>query len=231
MLYEAHMERAILRGAHLDGVDLRGAQLAGADLKGAVFDIVTKLEKIMFNDEKLGGAMFSGVHWGDADLSVVDWTRLKYLGDECEAHHRKTKDGKIKDTTIRLNDYRKAVLANRQLAVALQSQGLNEEAAHFAYRAQVLQLEVLRRQRRWLKLVFSVFLFLLAGYGYRPLRSVFWYLVIILVSAMAYYIFGHLPAFPDTIIFSLTSFHGRGFFPGLEGRKYSVSRIGKEAAA
>lgn len=29
--------------------------------------------------------------------------------------------------------------ANRQLAVALQAQGLNEEAARFAYRAHVLQ--------------------------------------------------------------------------------------------
>jgi hypothetical protein len=63
--------------------------------------------------------------------------------------------------------------------------------------------------------LFSGFLDLLAGYGYRPGRSVFWYIVIIFGFAMAYYVFGHLPFFPDTFIFSLTSFHGRGFFPGL----------------
>ncbi len=59
----------------------------------------------------------------------------------------------------------------------------------------------------------------LAGYGYRPLRSLFWYLFIIIGFAIAYYTFGHLSLFPpDAFIYSLTSFHGRGFFPGLENR-------------
>ncbi len=30
-----------------------------------------------------------------------------------------------------------------------------------------------------------------------------------------YSIFGSIPLFPDALVFSLTSFHGRGFFPGL----------------
>jgi len=76
-----------------------------------------------------------------------------------------------------------AVRANRQLSIEVQLQGMNEEAARFAYRAQVLQRHVLwfqvlqseakLRQRGqalggWL---FSWFLFLLAGYGYKPARS------------------------------------------------------------
>ncbi len=43
----------------------------------------------------------------------------------------------------------------------------------------------------------------------------FWYLVIIVGFSLAYYSFGHLPLLPDAFVFSLTSFHGRGFFPGL----------------
>ncbi len=67
--------------------------------------------------------------------------------------------------------------------------------------------------------IFSLMLDKLAGYGYRPMRSVLWYLVIIIGFALAYHIFGQLSLFPpDAFVYSLTSFHGRGFFPGLEHR-------------
>ena len=117
--------------------------------------------------------------------------------------------------TYNTYNYGDAVRANRQLAVALQSQGLNEDAARFAYRAQKLQRIVLRRQRKFGQYLFSGFLDLLAGYGYRPSRSVVWYLVTIFAFALTYFAIGHLPFFPDAFVFSLTSFHGRGFFPGL----------------
>ncbi len=50
-------------------------------------------------------------------------------------------------------------------------------------------------------------------------ESVLWYLAIILGFALMYYAFGHLLLWPpDAFVYSLTSFHGRGFFPGLEGK-------------
>src|SRR5205807_9961673 len=89
----------------------------------------------------------------------------------------------------------------------------------FSYQAQKLQRVVLRRQRKFGSYFFSGFLDLLAGYGYRPMRSVLWYLAIILAFALSYYAFGHLSLWPpDAFVYSLTSFHGRGFFPGLEGK-------------
>lgn len=136
------------------------------------------------------------------------------LGDEHEARQKK-RDGKLKEGATRLEEYESAVRANRQLAVALQAQGLNEEAARFAYHAQKLQSIVLWRQKKLGQYLFSLFLDLLAGYGYRPGRSVLWYLVVIFGFALAYFAIGHLPFFPDAFVFSLTSFHGRGFFPGL----------------
>ena len=42
--------------------------------------------------------------------------------------------------------YNDAVRANRQLATVLRNQGLNEDPDRFAYRAQNLQRQVLRRQ-------------------------------------------------------------------------------------
>jgi hypothetical protein len=155
----------------------------------------------------LTGAL-AGIHWNEVDLSVIDWTQVKVLGDEYQAHQRN-----------RLDEYQTAVRAYRQLAITLQEQGLNEEAARFSYRAQKLQRIVLRRQKKYGQYLFSGFLDLLAGYGYRPLRSVSWYLIVIVGFAFAYSAFGQLSLFPpDAFIYSLTSFHGRGFFPGLEHR-------------
>jgi hypothetical protein len=155
------------------------------------------------------------IYWGDANVAVIDWSVVEKLGEEDLAQQRKWPDGTVKNVDSRVDEYSTAVRANRQLATVLRDQGLNEEADHFAYRAQLLQRTVWRLQRRPLKLVLSWFLYLLAGYGYRPIRSVIWYLVIIFGFALAYFVIGHLPAVPDAFVFSLTSFHGRGFFPGL----------------
>jgi len=92
---------------------------------------------------------------------------------------------------------------------------LSEYAATFAYHAQKLQRVISRRQKKFGRYIFSAFLDLLAGYGYKPRRSLIWYLVIIFGFAFAYFIFGQLPPFPDALVFSLMSFHGRGFFPNL----------------
>ena len=66
--------------------------------------------------------------------------------------------------------------------------------------------------------LFSWFLFLLAGYGYRPERSFLAYLLVISGFATAYYLLGHTvgPSLSPlgAFVFSMTSFHGRGFFPG-----------------
>lgn len=151
------------------------------------------------------------VRWGDVNLAVVDWASVNFLGNEQKARRTKTSNGVIKDRDTRIREYKTAVRANRQLSVALRNQGLNEEADHFAYRAQNLQRVVWRRQGRYLKNVGSWLLWLIAGYGYRPFRSLVLYLVLILVFAGAFYSFGHLLWY-EALVVSLTAFHGRGFF-------------------
>lgn len=73
----------------------------------------------------------------------------------------------------------------------------------------------MRTLEAWL---FSWFLFLLAGYGYKPARSFIAYLITIASFAFTYYIlsFATGPMFSPlgAFVFSMTSFHGRGFFPG-----------------
>ena len=72
--------------------------------------------------------------------------------------------------------------------------------------------------RNALSLLFSWFLAVLAGYGYKPARSLAWYLVILFGFALTYFLLAqatHPPplTFLTALFFSLTSFHGRGFFP------------------
>jgi hypothetical protein len=85
---------------------------------------------------------------------VVHWSNVHELGDERVVWHmlrywkQNKRAGNLKREDIPLYEYQvfaqlvDAVRANRQMAIALQSQGMNEEVARFSYRAQVLQRSV-----------------------------------------------------------------------------------------
>lgn len=224
-----HLDRAILRGAHLEKATLYGAHLEGAVLKRAFFDSSTQLGKIVLGSKRFGVASLADVHWDGVNLAEVDWEFVKALGEEQNAHWQKRHDGLNSNKEKQYKEYQRAVRANRQLASVLQGQGLNEEAVRFAYRANVLQRQVLwlyrfqphskllQRVHTLVACLFLLFIDWLAGYGYRPMRSLCWYLVIICGFASTYYALGHLPFFPDAFVFSIMSFHGRGFFPSLSG--------------
>ena len=217
-LPEAHLEQADLEQAHLEEVNLREAHLEGADLRKVFFDSATNLDGTFFSNAQGESAQLAGVHWDDVDLTMVDWSLVRILGDERRARQRVGFDGRPKNRTDRLRDYARAVRANRQLAIALHAQGLNEDAARFAYRAQKLQQAVFRLQRKLGQYLFSLFLELLAGYGYKLWRSFLAYLIVITAFATAYFVIGRTvgPTLSPvgSFVFSMTSFHGRGFFPG-----------------
>ncbi len=300
-LFEAHLEGARLVGAHLEGTGLlsthfEGKALAGdelkrlrawiphftevlpaADLRGVFLNTHTNLDGIHPGNEQYGYIALADVHWGDVNLTVVDWTELKRLGDETlsgrlpieeegaqpgerglpasaeRAVDMLLRAQEISDVVVNyvtrsptltkrlrerlaqeeraqpetqqqreLERYRAAVRANRQLAVVLRAQGLNEAADRFAYRAHVLQRRVLRRSgvRSYRSYFFSCVLDVLAGYGYKPGRTLIAYIVTILSFAIIYDVLGHLAGYQPSmsplyaLIVSIISFHGRGFFPG-----------------
>ena len=236
ILSGAQLEGANLRAAQLEGAYLGQAQLQGADLGNATLDGKTTLANATIlapNDERpllarlfrrpRYGPALGDLHWGNFDLvqltQLIGWEDLRRLADERDLGWRE-----ISYT------HRNAVRAYRQVAQRLRDQGFSDIADRLADRSQVLQRKLLFRLMledwrhpwrlpgdlvRWL---FSWFLALLAGYGYHPGRSVFWYLATIVGFAFAYYQLGPAAghAFqPDgAVVFSLTSFHGRGFFPG-----------------
>jgi uncharacterized protein YjbI with pentapeptide repeats len=242
----AHLERADLGGAHLEGAGLTAAHLEGANLLFAYLDgtklIMTHLEKVDLReahltevsleraklaDEKQVGPRLADVHWSNTNLAIVDWTQVKILGDEYEAQQKvyvgQYRMGEMKSRAARLDEYQVAVRANRQLAVALQAQGLNEDAARFSYRAQILQWHVswfqilqpevtLRsRIKAFGALLFSWFLFLVAGYGYRLWHSLATYVVVNAIFAFFYWWFDPCLSWLAAVVVSMLAFHGRGF--------------------
>ena len=162
-LMYSHLEGANLRTAHLEGAFLGFAQCNGKDMdehelrhilqwkddfpervapanwRHVFFDRATILDSIYLGDEVHGFVSMVDVNWGEVNLAMVNWEKIPVLGDEYKILQRtKLADAKH-EANEQLRDYRRAARANRQLAIALQEQGLNEEAARFAYRAQVLQ--------------------------------------------------------------------------------------------
>jgi len=212
---QSHLVRADLHAAHLEGTFFFGTHLAGASLRGAFLDAATILSNVVLVNEEFGSAFLSDVRWGDTNLSLLNWACLKILGDEYEAYQPITWYGLVKNKSDWLRGYQRAVRANRQLALALQREGLNEEAARFAYRAQILQRKLLWKQRSFWKWLGSAMLALLAGYGYRMWRIFVAYLLIVLLCAGAYFVLGiyyepHVSLL-EAVLTSVTAFHGRVF--------------------
>ncbi len=209
----SHLEGVSIKLSHLEGANLFGTHLQGAELFGVFFDAETWLNSISIADKQHGPIFLYHIHWGDANLSLVDWSSLLKLGNESIARQSRTEEGKLKTEQKRLQEYMIAERAYRQLAVVLRNQGINEDAARFVYRAQLMQRKVFWHQRKFRQYIFSLFLDLLTGYGYRPERSFIAYALAISIFATIYLLLGNHLAWNEAIVISMTAFHGRGFFP------------------
>lgn len=210
LLFDARLEGASLTGAHLEGAALMEAHLEGADMSRCYLDAETNLDGISLCDQEMGAVTLADVRWGDANLAVVDWSALSILGDESATLHP---SGNYATPPFRVEFLKRATRAYRQLSVVLRNQGLNEDAARFAYRAQLMQRKVFRQQRKLGQYLFSLFLDIITGYGYKPIRSFITYAVAISLFALIYFLLGSHLAWNEAIVISMTAFHGRGFFP------------------
>lgn len=237
-LTKAHLEKADFTQAHFEGADLTKAHLEGANFTRATFDNTTNLSGTTLSNQKYGSIQLTDAYWNETNLSVIDWTHIKVTGDEQKAKQSITQQGNKKTKEEHYEEYRAALRSYRQLATILRNQGLNEEANHFTYRAQSLQkvgfwYQIIRDDitlktrifylGNW---IFSWFMFLIAGYGYRFRHSLFTYILVICGFATAYYLLGirdigphnipgphHLSLY-EAFVVSVTAFHGRGFFAG-----------------
>jgi uncharacterized protein YjbI with pentapeptide repeats len=254
---ECNLSRADFFWAQLQGVTFTEARLDGAHLNYAFLDAKTYFGRVILTSTAAGPCWLGGIRWGEADVSVVEWSQLKELGEERDARRFKAKpftppvarvsrrkvrternEHNKKQANAHVEAFQVAVRANRQVAGVLRRQGLNEDADSFSLRAQRMQRVVLRLQRRRIRHIGSFLLDLTSGYGYKPLRSLYTYIVTIAVFALLFWCvtngvsltaggFTHLITLlgmstppPSTehlqgyeaVVVSMTSFHGRGFF-------------------
>lgn len=213
-LREAQLMGADLFRAHLEGADLTAAWLKGADLRGAFFDKSAQL-----NDAHLTHVSLDQTIFDNTNLSVVKWGGVPVLGDELRARAPKDADGYPKGRRERSDEYQAAARAYRRLAVALQTNGMSEEASGYLYRAQIMQRRLQWHSRQPGAYLFSVLLAVLAGYGYRLKRIAITYLVVVALFAGAYLAQGIFAGDPlgvqqifDAAQISLNAIHGRVFF-------------------
>jgi uncharacterized protein YjbI with pentapeptide repeats len=221
-LTEASLRQANLRYAMLENSSLRGADLKDADLANAAL-----------TGANLTGASLDGTNLGSAVLAQAQIDSVKVLHGAILDSQTKLYDVLWRETPLtrpatgkRRIDRITAALDRsrvyRTVGIALRQEGLYAQAS--SYRLQELRTEryasrLEARLGRWLV---SKLLDLVAGYGELPGRILFTYLVVVLGFAVGYYgaaqhfDFTHLePTHAiDALVFSLTSFHGRGFFPG-----------------
>ncbi len=211
-LTNARLARAKLRKANLQGASLNGANLRGADLRGALLHDVRMDANTVLADIQLDtDTSLADVGWNGAPLTRVPWSTVPELGDELAARRFKT-------------GFERAMRANQQLAVTLRAQGLNDEADRYAYKAQCLRRDQYwqREHRSIGKWMFWWVLWGIAGYGYRPGRTLAVYGTVLLFSTLVF-TSQNLFFAPQTPIWNalgngavegITALHGRGFFAG-----------------
>jgi hypothetical protein len=216
-LTNAHLEGAEFRDARLEQADLSYANLDESDLRRAWVDSKTVLTGVTLDkNTRLGDIHWSGV--GSVDLTSITWDRVRRLGDERGVGPRSHAYYVEFGSRSLADPYEDVVRAYRQVASQRRAQGINEVADRFLYRSQLWRRRVLRRKglRGWGAALGSWFLDLISGYGYRPMRSLIAYIVVILGFAATYFALGGANGQPlswnEALVVSMTAFHGRGFF-------------------
>jgi hypothetical protein len=237
----ADLRRAALRRAWLIGADLRGADLRGADLRGAHLTNANLMgarfsRETLLSGATLGGAILVDVDWGGVSFSGLDWDH--YLdGDTgtdrwCQAEiesHQTAYHGiwsayieaialdwmlrKQQDLPSLPKDQPEASeLARRtyaQLSPEFSQRGMTDLSEKSSYLA---KQQASRTLRPWSRRLGHRALGYLCGWGYRPGRTVLWWVLINLLFTGIYvfevHAYVHHPI--EALALSITSFHGRG---------------------
>ena len=186
-LVGAHLERAYLGAAHLEQSRALGAaHLEGADLSSSL----AGQDHPGLNGAVLTGVSLDQITFDNANLTVVNMGRrrrrcrrraVRVCRQRCSRPACR-RAARLASLTSR-PDHARQWRARR----ALRAQGMTDDADIFAYRAQVLQRQLVLPQAaslgRWL---FSRLLATLSGYGYH-LGNIFRaYALVVLVFAVGY---------------------------------------------
>ncbi len=192
----AHFVGANLQNAHLKMARLRNADFSLCNLTGADLQLTVMDEQTFLGGASLNEARFDGSRLRLLDLTVIDWNLVKKSGEEIDAQSAAL--------TTQQAHFRAAARVYRQLASALQGQGLIAEARRFGAKSKWMDcharwnaaLDAWRGRRygslaaRLLSWLGSASQGIISGYGRQPLWIAGWSLLIIGVYAGLYAMFG-----------------------------------------
>lgn len=212
----AYCEKAVFAGAHFEDTDCHNVNLAGAVLCRASFSQGTQLDNVVLTKKGIGPASFADIHWNNVNLAGIQWSQLHHIGDEKEfspqtvstsAMHKESQQEYQEQLMTAIRTY-------RQLALALQHQGMYEEANRFHYRAHVVKCTLLRKQQpqNLIPYVTSLLFELVCGYGYKLKRTIFVYILINALWTFLYHLSPPYLSWTAALLFSFLSFHGKGLF-------------------
>jgi len=206
-LNKARLRSAILRWTDLRGTDLREADMSAVDMSGSHLDATTRLGNVVVDAD----IILKDVVWNGAPLGQINWRQISHIGDENKIRGERGQKKSIA--------YHDAVRAYRGLSIALESQGLAREAVGFRLRGLRLERRVLLREGRFGEGFLSWISDFVAKYGEAPSRPFIMYGAVVCAFAMGFYLLSQTELVPPfslqaALVFSVTSFHGRGFFPG-----------------
>ena len=212
-LREANLRAIDLSGANLSGANLSGTDLSGADLSGAELGNIFLENTILDNADLRDARMDSETILSNAYLVQLDCRYAPRLSSEDELGNDSTRRG-------RARTYRNITRAYRALANDLRQKGFLTLAAGYRIRGERFERKELFVRRKFIAWLGSLLLDVLSGYGERPKKTFGAYIVVVSSFSALYFLVTHTIeskptplSWDEAIVFSLTSFHGRGFFP------------------
>jgi len=222
-VFDGDFSDAVLHGANLSGATIVVGNFRGANLTQASMDRSTVLGDSI--SRRGGGDLFQlddqscllDVAWGGVVLGGVPWENVPRVGDEAAITTAVSR-------AVRAQAMRRAARAYHGLAQALEAQSIIAPALRYRRRQHQLERKALLHDFKLGQWLFSCALNLVSGYGDRPLRALSVYLAVVLSFAGIYFaittpsnpifLSGSQPLqLHEAVVFSLSSFHGRGFFP------------------
>lgn len=230
---------ADLRGVLVYYTDWRGADLEASDMSGAL--LTGDFGGVTFKRARVNAAtVFGGepgmdvvrirmdeniqlidVAWNGAILARINWDEeVPRLGGDEAAIQRASR------RTERVAACLNAARAYRELAKTLETEGVTAPALRYRRRQHQLERKALFSNFKFGSWIFSWLLNIVSGYGDRPGRALACYLAVVTGFAALYYcitnaVFGVLSTqsarlqWYEALVFSISSFHGRGFFPSM----------------
>ncbi len=232
-----NLESSDLFSAILNGANFTQANLANVNLQQARINqdtcflytttTLTKVAEMRWNNApmNLSGWLYeSGYDPLDVKFPVPSTSKIlrkdKWrLGDQDELYFRSLSSGKR-----RAHALRQVSRAYAALAATLRNQNYSTASSEYRLRALQLERRALQAEGAILSRALLKMLDMISGHGEKPGRILLSYLFIVVGFLLLYLgidtqweytrIISNPSQILDALVYSLTSFHGRGFFPG-----------------